>query len=68
MVRNGSERMTEVIKKLENYNSRMKTMISELERLEYDEDFLDEVARRYWVIVNQCEQRRELLQRRKYGR
>ena len=56
--------MTEVIKKLENYNSRMKTAISELERLEYDPEFLDEVARRYWVIVNQCEQRREMLQRR----
>ena len=60
--------MTEVIKKLENYNSRMKTAISELERLEYDPEFLDEIARRYWFIVNQCEQRRELLQRRKYGR
>lgn len=60
--------MTDVIKSLKNYNIRMKTAVSELERLEYDEDFLDEIARRYWFIVNQCEQRRELLQRRKYGR
>ena len=43
--------MTEVIKKLENYNSRMKTAISELETLEYDAEFLDEIARRYWFIV-----------------
>lgn len=60
--------MSEPVSRLKNLNIRMKTAISELERLEYDEDFLEEIARRYWFIVNQCEQRRELLQRRKYGR
>ena len=56
--------MTEVIKSLKNYNIRMKTAISELERLEYDEDFLEEIAESYYDIVSKCEHRREILQRR----
>lgn len=60
--------MTEVIKKLENYNIRMKTAISELERLEEDDDFLDAIVHSYSEIVRKCEDRREFIQRRKYGR
>lgn len=60
--------MSEVIKRLNNYNSRMKTIISELERLEDDDEFLDEIAKEYYEVLSRCEHRRELIQRRKYGR
>ena len=56
------------IEKLKNYNTRMKTAISELERLEDDIDFLMEIEKSYGEIVRKCEDRREFIQRRKYGR
>lgn len=56
------------IEKLKNYNTRMKTTISELERLEDDIDFLMEIEKSYGEIVRKCEDRREFIQRRKYGR
>ena len=56
------------IEKLKNYNTRMKTAISELERLEDDIDFLIEIEKSYGEIVRKCEDRREFIQRRKYGR
>lgn len=60
--------MADVIGNLKNYNTRMKTAISELERLEADEEFLDEIVKCYRDIVNRCEHQREVIQRRKYGR
>ena len=60
--------MSDIINRLKNYNTRMKTAISELERLEEDDDFLDEIALSYSEIVRKCEDRREFIQRRKYGR
>ena len=56
------------IEKLKNYNTRMKTTISELERLEDDIEFLMEIEKSYGEIVRKCEDRREFIQRRKYGR
>ena len=64
MTLNWRKIMTDVIKSLKNYNIRMKTAVSELERLEYDEDFLEEIAESYYDIVSKCEHRREILQRR----
>ena len=60
--------MSDIINRLKNYNTRMKTAISELGRLEEDDDFLDEIALSYSEIVRKCEDRREFIQRRKYGR
>lgn len=60
--------MSEVIKRLNNYNSRMKTIISELERLEDDDEFLEGISKEYYDILSRCEHRREVIQRRKYGR
>ena len=60
--------MSDILNRLKNYNTRMKTAISELERLEEDDDFLDEIALSYSEIVRKCEDRREFIQRRKYGR
>ena len=57
--------------KLENYHMRMKTAISELKNLSDDgnpDDFIDAVALSYGEIVTACEHRREVIQRRKYGR
>lgn len=54
------------ISNLKNLNSRMKTAISELERLEADDDFLDAIALSYGEIVRKCEDEREFIQRRKY--
>ena len=51
MTLNWRKIMTDVIKSLKNYNIRMKTAVSELERLEYDEDFLEEIAKSYYDIV-----------------
>lgn len=56
--------MSESVARLKNLNIRMKTAISELERLEYDQDFLEEIAKSYYDIVSKCEHRREILQRR----
>ena len=57
-------------KTLENYNTRMKTAISELKGLNDGnrDDFIDAIALSYGEIVRACEQRRETVQRRKYGR
>ena len=60
--------MSESIARLKNLNTRMKTAISELERLEYDQEFLEDIAKSYYDIVSKCEHRREVIQRRKYGR
>ena len=58
----------DVIEELKNYNTRMKTAINELERLEDDDvDFLDAISLSYREIVNKCEHRREVIQRRKFG-
>ena len=56
--------------KLENYQMRMKTAISELKRLNNNEtdDFIDNIALSYGEIVRKCEHRREIIQRRKYGK
>ena len=54
------------ISNLKNLNSRMKTAISELERLESGDDFLDAIALSYSEIVRKCEDEREFIQRRKY--
>ena len=60
--------MIDTVKNLKNYNTRMKTAISELERLEDDNDFLLEIEKSYGEIVRKCEDRREFIQRRKYAR
>lgn len=60
--------MSDSLSRLKNLNTRMKTAISELERLEEDEDFLDAIAFSYSEIVRKCEDRREFIQRRKYAR
>ena len=60
--------MTDVISKLKNYHTRMTTAINELEYLEEDDEFLDTVCESYGEIVMACEHRREVMQRRKYGR
>lgn len=54
------------ISNLKNLNNRMKTAISELERLEADDEFLKEIASKYSEIVRKCEDEREFIQRRKY--
>ena len=57
--------------KLENYHIRMKTAISELRNLSDNgnpDDFIDAVALSYGEIVKSCEHRREVIQRRKYGK
>lgn len=59
----------EVIRRLENYNLRMKTAISELERLDENgdqDDFLDVIALSYGEIVRKCEHQREVIQRRRF--
>ena len=59
----------EVIRRLENYNLRMKTAISELERLDENgdqDDFLDAIALSYGEIVRKCEHQREVIQRRRF--
>lgn len=56
--------MSESVVRLKNLNTRMKTAISELERLEYDQDFLEEIVKSYYDIVSKCEHRREILQRK----
>ena len=56
------------VARLKNLNTRMKTAISELERLEENDDFLDAIVHSYSEIVRKCEDRREFIQRRKYGR
>ena len=57
------------IETIKRYNARMKTAISELERLEEDDiDFLMGIEKSYGEIVRKCEDRREHIQRRKYGR
>ena len=63
-MKSNGERMS--IDKLKNLNSRMKTAISELERLEAGDDFLDAIAQGYSEIVRKCEDEREFIQRRKY--
>lgn len=55
------------IKSLKNYHTRMTIAISELERLEDDADY-SEIVSTYADIVNKLEHRREVIQRRKYGR
>ena len=61
--------MSEIINDLKNLNNRMTTAISELERLDDNsDDFLDAVALSYRELVNICEHRREVIQRRKYAR
>lgn len=61
--------MSEIINDLKNLNIRMTTAISELERLDDNsDDFLDAIALAYREIVNKCEHRREVIQRRKYAR
>ena len=54
------------LNRLKNLNTRMKTIINELERLE-DYDFLDEIYLTYGKLVRECENRREVVQRSKYG-
>ena len=59
----------EVIRRLENYNLRVKTAISELERLDENgdqDDFLDAIALSYGEIVRKCEHQREVIQRRRF--
>ena len=60
--------MSNAINKLKNYNIRMKTAISELERLDDDMEFLEGIVKSYGEIVMKCEDRREFIQRKNYGR
>ena len=59
--------MPRSVKDLKNYHTRMEIAISELERLEDTTDY-SEIVSTYADIVNKLEHRREVLQRRKYGR
>ena len=55
--------------KLKNYNTRMSIILSELERLEdEDEKFYSEISSSFSEIVHALEHRREVIQRRKYGK
>ena len=57
--------MSKGIKDLKYYHSRMTTAISELEMLDDDTDY-SEIVGIYADIVYQLENRREIVQRRKY--
>lgn len=58
-----------VFKKLKNYNTRMTIILSELEGLEdCDDELYSEIASSFGEIVRSLEHRREVIQRRKYGR
>jgi len=57
--------MTEPIKKLKHWHSRMGTVLNELEQLEdYENTDYSEIVTDYGYITVMLEQRRERLQRR----
>lgn len=61
--------MTEQIEKMRYWHNRMTTILNELEALETKElPAYDRLTKQYSGIVHTLENRREMIQRRKYQR